>query len=201
MAYSIVKIMGMDRIKARVPAWLAAMNAGKAAAPKCGAMTRSGVPCGKLPLKGAPHCRHHFKARQRDLIDIERAMRAEKVLRRSGHAPLRAKAETTLRCIARRQLHRHWKTQNPDAPGTTLILPDSDERRIRTHLQRIHNIDLDKYVHAALEPKRGLSERAIDRLRWAATLEVTKRISNESSRRRVRQALRDDVHWFTKHGW
>ena len=201
MAYCITKSFGMANIKANIPKWLAALSAGAAAAPRCTGTTKTGEPCGKTRTPGAERCRHHLHGRERDLLDIQRAIRAEKILRRSSHAPLRAKAETTLRVIARRQLHRHGMTQNPDAPGTTLILSAQDERRIRKHLLTRYQIDLDAYVHDALEPARGLSQRAIDRLRWAASLEVTRRISEQSAGNRVRLALRDDVRWFSKHGW
>jgi hypothetical protein len=201
MAYCITKSYGMANIRAIIPKWLAALSAGRDAAPRCTATTRTGKPCGNTRLQGADRCRHHFRSSQRAQVDLERMKRAQTVLQRSTEARRRMKAEATLRVAARAQLLRHWRTQDPDAPGCTFILPDSDERRIRKHLQTKYQINLDTYLHTGLEPPRGLSARAIDALRWAATLEVTRRITETSAATRVRRALEGDVRWFSKLGW
>ena len=74
-------------------------------------------------------------------------------------------------------------------------------RRLRKHLRQVHNLDLDRFAHETLDPQRGLSARAIDRIRWAGVLEMSQRITHFSAGNRVRAAVRDDLRWFTKHGW
>lgn len=191
---SIVDAMGgMERLKARVPAWLAALAAGNAAAPRCGADTASGGTCGRLRMKGSSHCYLHLRGHQRDIVDRERAVRAAKSAR-STNPRRRADGERALAAIQRRRLHRVWKL-DPTLPGTTLALPDADERRVLSWLKDVHGIVLDETLH---ETGHRLSARCVDRLRWAAVLRLTLRVTEVSARNRVVAALRDDLRWFRK---
>jgi hypothetical protein len=187
----------MARIKAGVPLWMEALARGRAAAPKCGAKTQAGTPCQRLPMPGTPHCYLHLHGPARDAADARRAVAAEK-LARSTNTILREQALATLRNIARRQLHRAWK-KDPTLPGSTLALDDHDEARVRRWLSDTHQVDLEnRPLHANGHP---ITARAIDRLRWAGTLALTKRITPEAAARRVFLALRDDVRYWAKfHG-
>lgn len=196
MAYCITKSMGMDRIKARVPAWLEAMRAGKAAAPKCGAELRSGGKCRAVRMRGGDRCHLHLHGQQRDAIDAQRAIRAAKALR-STNSRNRANGERALAVIARRQLHRRWKVYPLEA-GSTLELTNDDEARVRSWLRNTHSIDLEHHpLHANGHP---ITARAIDRLRWAATLFLSGRMDAERAARRVFVAMRDDLKFWGKHG-
>jgi hypothetical protein len=194
MAYCITKAMGMERIKARAHEWLAAMSAGRDAAPRCDAKTSAGKPCQSPRMRGADRCRLHVGGSQRDIIDAQRAKLAERMVR-STNAKLRAQGEAALRSIAKRRLHRAWQA-DPTLPGSTLTLPDHDEARVRRWLLEEHGIDLDKTTHEGGFP---LSYRAIDRLRWAAALCLTKRSPPPNAAKRVVAALRDDLKWWRKH--
>jgi hypothetical protein len=114
---------------------------------------------------------------------------------RSSNAKRSAEGRTTLAVIARRQLHRAWKL-DPTLPGTTLVLPDHDEKRVRRWLQDEHGIDLAETMHAT---GHHLSARCVDRLRWAAALRLSQRVTETSARNRVAAALRDDLRWLQKH--
>lgn len=200
MPICITRSFGREATMKRLPEWLSALSQGFSKAPRCLAPTAHGRPCQRLKMKGGSACARHLHGEERTAVDLERSKRAWRLLN-SSNARHRAAAEATLRAIERRRLHLHWRHQNPDVPGSTLILPDSDERRLAKHLQRTHNLDLASYRHDALEPRRGLSARAIDRIRWAGVLELSQRISPLSAGNRVRAAIRDDVRWFLKHGW
>ncbi len=195
MAVCITKAYGLDRIRARVPAWHAAMQAGKRAAPKCVATNAAGERCGGVRMRGADRCRCHLTGPERDATDIQRAVEARKKLR-STNTMRRADGETALRNIARRQLHRAWK-RDPTVAGATLVLEDHDESRVLAWLAENHGLDLERRPFH--DNGRPISARAIDRLRWAGTLALTQRITAEGGRRRVFAALRDDLAWWRKH--
>jgi hypothetical protein len=197
MAYSIVKILGIERIRARAPEWLAAMRAGRERAPRCGAPTRAKTPCALTRLTGADRCRHHLHGAARDAVDAARLLRAQKTLSRTTNAHHRARAETTIAAVQRRQLHRAWKL-DPTLPGSTLALPDHDEARVRAWLRYFHRIDLDQGTHA--NTAHPITARAIDRLRWAATLFLSGRMDAERAARRVFVAVRDDLKYWAKRG-
>jgi hypothetical protein len=193
MAYCITKSFGIENIKATVPKWLAALAAGSAAAPKCEGVTRAGVRCGRVRMRGMSRCHNHLQGPQRDIADAERAAEAAKNAR-STNPYRRERALRTLAAIERRRLHRVWKL-DPTIPGTTLALPEHDERRVEGWLKAEHGIVLDDTKHETGDP---LSARCVDRLRWAAALRLTGRVSEVSSRNRVAAALRDDLAWFEK---
>lgn len=196
----ITRTFGREATLKRIPEWLAALREGYAKTPRCGAETVSGAICGRLPMRGGNHCHLHLHGEERTLVDRERVRRAKTRLN-SMNARHRLEASSALRSIARRELHLHWRHQNPDAPGSTFVLPDGEEMRLLRHLIHKHGIDIQAYRHEGFERERPLSARAIDRIRWAGVLELTRRISAESAGNRVRAAIRDDVRWFTKHGW
>ena len=196
MAYCITKSYGMERIKARAPEWLAAMWAGRDAAPKCGVSTKSGGACSKTRMRGSDRCSLHLHAAQRDIVDVQRAKRAEKMAR-STNKQRREAGERALAVIARRKLHRAWKL-DANLPGSTLVLGEGDEERVLSWLEVEHGIVLGTTEHDGGWP---LSYRCIDRLRWAAALRLTGRITDESARLRVKAALRDDLAWRRRfHG-
>lgn len=197
MGHCITKILGMDRIKAGVPLWMEALARGKAAAPKCCAKTRAGTPCQRTRMRGGEHCYLHLHGSARDAIDLKRAVIAEKRAR-STNTRNREMGWAALRNIARRQLHRAWK-KDPTIAGTTLTLDDRDEARVRRWLSDTHRVDLEHHpLHANGYP---ITARAIDRLRWAGTLALTKRITTQAAERRVFLALRDDLRYWAKfHG-
>jgi hypothetical protein len=200
MPVCITRSFGRDAITKGVPQWLAALAAGQERARKCGHIKKTGEPCRKTVMRGATKCASHLQGDERLAATLTQEKRALRLVN-SSNARHRAKATATLRAIERRRLQLHWRQQNPDAHGTTLILPPVDERRLRQHLQRVHNLDIDNYVHETLEPQRGLSARAIDRIRYAGVLELSNRITPQAAGNRVRAAIRDDVRWFAKHGW
>lgn len=194
MAYCITKSMGMKRIRERAPGWLTMMAEAYAAAPRCGAKCKKGGTCQHVRMRGSDRCHTHLQGPQRDILDAQRAERAEKMAR-STNVKLRAQGEATLRAIAKRKLHRAWQA-DPTIPGSTLTLPERDEAAVRRWLLEEHCIDLDNTKHEEGFP---LSYRAIDRLRWAAALCLTKRSPPENAARRVEQALRVDLAWWRKH--
>jgi hypothetical protein len=199
MAYCITKILGMDRIKAGASAWLETMRRGAAAAPKCGAKTRAGTPCQRLPIPGTPHCYLHLRGAARDAADQMRKTTAEKMVR-STNTIMREKGLATLRGIARRQLHKAWKL-DPTLPGSTLTLPDRDEARVRAWLRDHHHINLDQKPCALHSNGQPITARAIDRLRWAGTLYLSSRMDAERATRRVFVAMRDDLRfWLKRNG-
>ena len=198
MAYSIVKILGLETIRARAPTWLGAMRKGYAAAPKCGAMTRARTPCELARLPGADRCHHHLRGTARDEVDVARLRRAQKLLSRTTNAHHLARAEATIAAIARRQLHRAWKL-DPTLPGSTLALPDNDEARVRAWLGDNHRIDLDQEPHPVhANADQLITARCIDRLRWAATLHLAGRMDAARAARRVFVAVRDDLKFWAK---
>lgn len=200
MPICITRSFGREATLKRVPEWQSLLRAGYAKAPRCGATTVSGEPCGRLRMRGGMHCHLHLHGKERTRVDQDRAQRAMARLN-STNARHRMEASSALRSVARRELHLHWRQQNPDAPGSTFVLPDGEEMRLRRHLVFKHGIDIEAYRHEGFELDRPLSARAIDRIRWAGVLELTRRIRPESARNRVRAAIRDDKRWFTKHGW
>jgi hypothetical protein len=200
MPVCITQSFGLQAIRQRVPEWLAALRKGYAKAPRCGAPRRDGKTCTRLRMKGGAHCYLHLHGDARTTADLERGMKARRLLN-STNVRHRKEAESAVRNINRRLLQLHWKCQNPDVPGSTLDVPPADERRLRKHLMLKYDIDLHQFRHIGLFPERGLSPRAIDRLRWAAVLELTNRVSATSAGNRVRAAIRDDLAWFLKHGW
>lgn len=198
MAHSIVKILGLETIRARAPAWLAAMRAGSAIAPRCGARTRAGSACQRNRLTGAEHCHLHLHGRARDAVDAARLLRAQKLLSRTTNAYHRARAAATIAAVTRRQLHRAWKN-DPTLPGSTLALPDYDEARVRAWLKDTHRIDLDDEpnpVHVTTQDP--ITARCIDRLRWAATLHLSERMDAERAARRVFVVVGDDLRFWAK---
>jgi hypothetical protein len=147
-------------------------------------------------MRGADKCRHHLKGTQRDIVDRQRAITAGK-LARSSNAVQRCRAQRALAAIARRGLHRAWKL-DPTLPGSTLVLSDGDEARVLAWLEVEHGIVLGTTEHEGGWP---VSYRCIDRLRWAAALKLTERITTESALLRVKAAMRDDVAWWRRfHG-
>lgn len=171
--------------------WLAAMLEGVRRSPKCEMIRRNGEPCRMhaLPHTTPRRCLHHLRGAARDAYDLARI---PKLLRQrvSGNAINRTKARRALAAIERRQMHRLWK-QSPDMPGTTLILSDTDEARVRDWLRAAHGIDLDR-------DDDGLTYRAVDRVRWAAALALTGRIDEAGAANRIRLARRDDERWRAK---
>lgn len=199
MAYCITKSFGLDRIRARVPEWHAAMRAGRDRAPKCGAKTRAGTPCARLPIPGTPHCYLHLHGKARDVADLKRKAIAEKRAR-STNALLREEGLATLRTVQRRQLHRAWKL-DPTIPGSTLTLTEADEARVRQWLRDTHHIDLDQEPHPVHATGQPITARATDRLRWAGTLHLAGRMDAEGAARRVFVAMRDDrAFWAKREG-
>lgn len=198
MAYSIVKILGLEAIRARAPIWLDAMRKGYAAAPKCGAMTRAKTPCELARLPSADRCHHHLRGAARDEVDAARLLRAQKLLSRTTNARHIANANSTIAAVTRRQLHRAWKI-DPTLPGSTLTLPDHDEARVSKWLMDTHQIDLDQEpqpMHA--NTGQPITARCIDRLRWVATLYLSGRMDAERAARRVFVAVRDDLKFWAK---
>lgn len=190
----------MDRVKARVPEWHAAMARGFAAAPKCGAMTRAKTPCQCPRLRGTDRCHLHLHGKARDVADAARLASAQHRAR-SGNTIRRAEAEATIAAIARRQLHRAWKL-DPTLPGSTLVLPYTDEGRARRWLLDTHGIDLDLEPHPFhANTDYPITPRAVDRLRWAAALHLAGRMDMARAARRVFVAVRDDLrYWANYHG-
>ncbi len=193
---NIVTTFGLDRIRARAPEWLAAMERGKAAAPRCGAKKKSGQPCRRVPLRGAKHCFNHFHGPERDALDARRVAAAQRLLARTTNARFRADAARTIKTVLRRQFQRLWQ-KDATIPGSTLELAARDEARVLSWLLRGFNIDLDRTMHSTGDL---LSPRCIDRLRWAAALSLTGRITPEFARNRVAAAMRDDLKfWIQFH--
>jgi len=193
---TILQTVGLEKLKARAPVWLAIMTEAKRLGPKCTHILRStGSRCGNTPLRGSDICWRHLKGAERDQLDIKRVLRAKK-LQNSTNARHQKNAASVQRVAERRQLHRMWKV-DATIPGSTLILDPQDEKQIRDWLSGRHAIDLDNYTHAS---GHKLSARAIDRLRWGACLSLTGRLTEEAGRRRVVVALRDDLKFYTKAG-
>ena len=111
----------------------------------------------------------------------------------STNAQLRVQGERALHAIARRRLYRLWII-DANIPGTTLILGDRDERRVRDYLLQ-HGIDIDVYRHPSGDK---LSCRAIDRIRWAAALCITNRCTEVAAKKRIAFALRGDIKFYKK---
>jgi hypothetical protein len=194
MRQTIIQNMGLDRIRARVPEWLAAMRAGRAAAPRCTAIKRDGHPCQRERMRGATKCEAHLQGAARDAVDLARLRRAQAALT-STNTKKRAEAERAIRVTKRRQTHRLWKL-DPTYPGSTLELPANDERRVRGWLLHHHGIDLVFFRHGT---GHHLSARAVDRLRYAGLMSLTNRMTADGGWRRVVVALRDDAAWWRKH--
>jgi hypothetical protein len=109
-----------------VSRWLNAMWAGRRAAPKCEGVTKTGGRCCGQRLYGSVRCIHHTRGAERDRVDMARLERQRRFAH-SNCASERASALRQIRNIERRLLHRYWKI-NPEAEGSTLELPSSDER-------------------------------------------------------------------------
>ena len=198
MAHSIVKILGLETIRAHAPKWLAAMSAGRANAPRCGAQTRAKTPCACPVMRGADRCHLHLHGKARDELDVKRAAAARKLLSRTTNTRHRASAKSALANVTRRQLHRAWK-KDPTLPGSTLTLPDRDEARVSRWLRDTHRIDLDQEHHPVhANTNHPITARCIDRLRWAATLHLSGRMDAERAARRVFVAMRDDLKFWAK---
>lgn len=189
----------MDKLRARVPEWHAALRRGFAAAPRCGAKTRARTLCQRLPIPGTPHCYLHLHGKARDVADLKRKAIAEKKAG-STNVKLREEGLATLRTVQRRQTHRAWKI-DPTVPGSTLTLPDHDEARVRRWLRDAHHVDLDQEpqpMHANTD--HPITARCMDRLRWAATLRLSGRMDAERAARRVFVAVRDDLQFWAERG-
>jgi hypothetical protein len=85
-------------------------------------------------------------------------------------------------------LHRRWLA-DPNEPGATLVLSDSDERMIRQALLNESRIDL---AIGDSESGQAFTPRCIDRLRHAARNLITAKSDREGYRLRVKAALRDE---------
>lgn len=197
---NIVDHMGMARIKARASEWLRAMNEGRRRAPKCAAIAgTTGRPCLQPRLTGSDKCRHHLRGKARDALDRVRLAAAVRKLKTTTNSIERRDAETTIRNIERRQLHRAWKL-DPTLPGSTLALSADDEKRVRDWLREHHHIDLYNVEMAGGEG-RYMTPHCVDRLRWAAVMALAQRMDAETARRRVVAALRDDgMFWSQRYG-
>lgn len=166
--------------------WLEAQRAGRAAAPRCTAVLRSGLACRQFRMHGTALCRHHLKGVERDRVDNLRAQRLQHVATTGVEGPARAeRARRALLSIEVRRLHRAWLL-DPTVPGATLRVNDRDLREIDNLLLVEHGIDVESAQH---------TPRCRDRLRWASFLILRGQITPEAGRRRVHLALRDDQRW------
>ena len=95
MKQTIIQNMGLDRIRARVPQWHAALMAGRAAAPRCTATTRAGEPCRRERMKGSDKCPSHLHGAARDTVNNRLAREAMGRLR-STNAIHRQRGTATL---------------------------------------------------------------------------------------------------------
>src|SRR4051794_8984697 len=132
---------------AHVRRWMAALNEGARKAPRCGAMTKLGVPCQKLRLIGGDRCRHHVHGKQRDELDARRELRLQRIA--AGGASScqgrrgEADARKALFVIRRRRLLRAWR-KDPTIPGSTIELTPVDEARVGKLLDEEFNIAFDR---------------------------------------------------------
>jgi hypothetical protein len=134
--------------------------------------------------------------------DANRIMQAEAIdILQNGGSPLQTRrAHNTLARIARREVHKLWKS-DPRAPNiSTLEICELDEQRVRAWLIDACGVDLDKPLPGV---GREATARCRDRLRWAAW-RVLRRGKNASddfvaaARLRVAAAIRDDLRFWEK---
>ena len=190
--------IGLEKLRANAPRWHAALRAGRAAAPRCEAVIRSTgkqccVPAMRESRKlGVHRCHFHCHGSLRDEVDNLREARAYRQAQ-STNTIMRMEGLATLASIGNRRLHRIWKI-DPSVPGSTLLLGEHDERRVTAWL-----VDRNVYSTKSLPGSdRPPTARAIDRLRWAAYLALSGRLTPAAADRRVHVAIRDDGRWWGK---
>lgn len=166
--------------------WQAAVLAGRARAPRCTAIAKTGRRCRLPAMKFSDPCRchRHLHGLARDLTDERRRPWLEALSRTASRPIMSSTARKALAAIERRRLHRVW-LRDPTIPGSTLLLTPNDEARVAEALLRRFSVDLYDET---------LTERARDRLKWAA-FRMLAGADPTKAGFRVKAALRDDERW------
>lgn len=175
-----------SRDPAHLARWQAAVLAGRARAPRCTAIAKSGQRCQLPAMKFSAPCRchRHLHGAARDETDERRRPWLEALSRRASRPVMSSTARKALAAIERRRLHRAW-LRDPTIPGSTLLLAPNDEARVAEALQHRFSVDLYDETHTA---------RCRDRLKWAA-FRMMAGADPIKAGFRVNAALRDDKRW------
>ncbi|WP_293810607.1 hypothetical protein [uncultured Bosea sp.] len=175
-----------SRDPAHLARWQAAVLAGRARAPRCTAIAKSGERCQLPGMKFSDPCRchRHLHGLARDLTDERRRPWLEALSRRASRPVMSSTARKALAAIERRRLHRAW-LRDPTIPGSTLLLAPDDEARVAETLLHRFGVDLNNETH---------TERARDRLKWAC-VRMLGGADPIKAGYRVNAALRDDERW------
>jgi hypothetical protein len=199
MARSPVDYLGLDYLRNHdhLRRWWDAMNKGRRTLPPCTATTGAGSPCGQLTMRegralGVHLCRHHARGVIRDKIDAAREIRALR-WSVSGNVRNREVGLSALTTIFRR---RAWLAlrADPVADIRILLLSSADEARVSRWL-REHGISHDTALPDTGHP---LTRYAMERLRYAAVMALSGRLTQEAARRRIISAVRWDAEYWRK---
>lgn len=182
---------GMATLGSRDPdhidRWVRALREGQHGAPRCTALRSDGCPCQRLRLKGSTKCAVHCIGRERDRVDAAAMPRLHRAAGwDNGVGRL---ARQRLEKIKRRQLNRAW-AKDPTIPGSTVVLSDSDARRVRDYLLVEHGIALGGFCPATMA---AWTPRAVDRLVWCGIHGLSGHVDRKAAAVRIACILRDEA--------
>jgi hypothetical protein len=166
--------------------WVAALAAGRDAAPRCLAPLRNGCLCQRQRMRGAKRCPVHCKGAERDRVDAEAVARLRREAKWDNAVGRHAR--NRLENIERRRQNRAW-LKDPTIQGRTVVLSLNDERRVKHYLKTTHGIDLDNECSAT---GFAFTPRAVDRLLWCGVHALSGHADFAAAAKRVECIFEDE---------